>query len=336
MTILITGGLGFIGSHTIVELINNNNDILIIDNLSNSKIEVLDKIKIITKTENINFIKMDILDKNKLEKVFNDYKIDTIIHFAAVKSVSESIKLPDKYYKINIEGTLNLLAMMTKFNCKNFIFSSSATVYGEQNYPVNENSQTGVNITNPYGKTKYFVEEIIKDYSKAYPSLNFVILRYFNPVGAHESGLIGEDPNDIPNNLLPYILKVAVNKLDKLTIFGNDYNTCDGTCIRDFIHVVDLAKAHLSALIALIENKISGLKIYNVGTGKGVTVGEFIKTFEKINNIKINWVYGPRREGDIETVYSKVDKIYNELGWECKKKLNDICKDSYNFIKMNN
>lgn len=336
MTILITGGLGFIGSHTIVELIKNKfNDILIIDNLSNSKIDVLDKIKMITTIENINFIKLDILNKKELEKVFTENKIDTIIHFAAVKSVNESIKLPDKYYKINIEGTLNLLEMMKKFNCKNFIFSSSATVYGEQSYPVDENSKTGINITNPYGKTKYFVEEIIKDYSKAYPNLNFIILRYFNPVGAHESGLIGEDPNDIPNNLLPFILKVAVNKLDKLTIFGNDYNTYDGTCIRDFIHVVDLAEAHLFAYNALIDNKISGLRIYNVGTGKGISVGEFIKTFEEVNMIKINWEFGQRREGDLEIVFSKVDKIYNELGWKCKKTLTDICKDSYKFINLN-
>ena len=334
MSILVTGGLGFIGSHTVVELIKKNyEDIIILDNLINSKINVLEKINHITNSNKIKFIELDILDKINLEKVFQNNKIDTIIHFAALKSVSESIKLPDKYYKNNIEGTLNLLELMKKYNCKNFIFSSSATVYGEQVYPVDEKSMTGNGITNPYGKTKYFAEEIIKDYSKAYPFMNFVILRYFNPVGAHESGLLGEDPNDIPNNLSPFILKVATGELDKLTIFGSDYNTKDGTCIRDFIHVVDLAEAHIYSVNALVSNKINGLKIYNVGTGNGTTVLEFIQTFEKVNNTKINYVFGPRREGDLESVYSKADKIFEELGWKSKKNIIDVCIDSYNFIK---
>ncbi len=334
MTILVTGGLGFIGSHTIVELIKQNyKDIIIVDNLINSKISVLEKINQLTNSNKIKFIELDILDKINLEKVFEKNNIDTIIHFAALKSVSESIKLPDKYYKNNIEGTLNLLNLMKKYNCKNFIFSSSATVYGEQIYPVDEKSITGVGITNPYGKTKYFVEEIIKDYSKAYPELNFVVLRYFNPVGAHESGLLGEDPNDIPNNLSPFILKVAIGELEKLTIFGSDYNTSDGTCIRDFIHVIDLAEAHIYSVNALVEKKIDGLKIYNVGTGKGTSVLEFIRTFEKVNNTKINYVFGPRREGDLESVYSKADKIYEELRWKSKKDIKDVCIDSYKFIK---
>jgi UDP-glucose 4-epimerase len=336
MSLLITGGLGFIGSHTIVELIKHNyKNIIIVDNLSNSKSTIVNKISKITNYDNITFFKVDILDKISLEKIFQFNEIETIIHFAALKSVNESVRTPDKYYENNVVGTLNLLDLMNKYNCKNFIFSSSATVYGNQKYPVSEDNMTGSGITNPYGKTKYFIEEIIKDYHTAYPHLNFVILRYFNPVGAHESGLLGEDPNDIPNNLSPYILKVAVGKLKKLTIFGNDYNTRDGTCIRDFIHVVDLAEAHIYSLNALIDERISGLKIYNVGTGNGISVLEFINTFEKVNNIKINYVFGQKRVGDLETVYSKVDKIYEEIGWKCKKSLYDICIDSYKFIKNN-
>jgi UDP-glucose 4-epimerase len=337
MSILVTGGLGFIGSHTIVELTKNNyENIIIIDNLINSKVEVFNKIKKITNNENIIFFQIDILDKTKLEEIFAQNNIESIIHFAALKSVNESIKMPILYYKNNVEGTLNLLEMMIKYKTKNFIFSSSCTVYGTQKYPVDETCLTGIGITNPYGKTKYFIEEIIKDYSITYPQLNFVILRYFNPVGAHDSGLIGENPNNLPNNLCPYILKVSIGELDKLTIYGHDYNTKDGTCIRDYIHVVDLAEAHYVTLNSMLSNKIFGLKIYNIGTGCGTSVLEFVKTFEKVNNVKINFEYGPKRNGDLESVYSKSNIMKKELEWECKKSLEDMCRDSYNFIKKNN
>ncbi len=344
MSILITGGLGFIGSHTVVELLNSNyKNIIIIDNLSNSKYDIYNNILKICENipdKNVEFINLDILDKKNLKELFslNYYKnkINTVIHFAALKSVKESINLPLKYYKINVEGTINLLEIMEMYECNNFIFSSSATVYGNQEYPVYENNITGIGITNPYGRTKYMVEEILKDYSKSNSKLNITILRYFNPVGAHSSGLIGEDPNDIPNNLNPYLLKVISGKLNKLTIYGNDYNTRDGTCLRDYIHVVDLAKAHVKTLEAILNNINKGLCIYNVGSGNNISVLEYINTFEKVNNIKINYDFGSRRNGDLPVVYANVDKIFNELNWKVEKSLEDICKDSYNYIKNKN
>jgi UDP-glucose 4-epimerase len=271
-----------------------------------------------------------------LQNIFAYYKeinnpINTIIHFAALKSVSESIQKPELYYKTNITGTLNLLDMMKKYNCNNLIFSSSATVYGNQNYPVSEESNTGKGITNPYGRTKYIIEEVLKDYSIANKEFNIIILRYFNPVGAHPSGLIGEDPNGIPNNLCPYLLKVAEKKIEKLMIYGMDYDTEDGTCKRDFIHVVDLAKAHVAAVNNI--NKLPNINIYNVGTGTSVSVLEFVLEFQEVNKVNIKYDFGNRRDGDLPIVYAEVNKIKNELGWVAEKTLKDICKDSYNFVK---
>jgi len=341
MTLLLTGGTGFIGSHTLVELLfSGYKNIVIIDNLSNSKDSVLKNVYEITKEitdKKIDFYNVDILNYMDLKKIFAYYKelnkpINTIIHFAALKSVSESLKKPDLYYKTNIVGTINLLDMMKKYNCNNLIFSSSATVYGNQKYPVSENSITGNGITNPYGRTKYMIEEILRDYSLANPHFNIVLLRYFNPVGAHPSGLIGEDPNGIPNNLCPYIIKVAMGKIDKLMINGSDYDTDDGTCKRDFIHVVDLAKAHVAAVKKI--NELKNINIYNVGTGNGISVLEFVLEFQEVNKISINYDFGPRREGDLPVVYAEVNKIKEELGWKAEKSLKDICIDSYNFAKQ--
>lgn len=327
MSILLSGGLGYIGSHTCA-LLENYSKIIIVDNLANSKIDVLAKIKLLNTKSEIIFYKTDILNIDELDKVFAKEQIETIIHFAGLKSVFDSIKNPLTYYDTNIVGTLNILKMMDKYTmCNKLIFSSSATVYGAQKSPVTECAETGNNITNPYGKTKYFIEEILKDYSKANVLKNIIILRYFNPVGAHESGLIGEDPNDTPNNLSPYLLQVAFKKKDKLSVFGNDYNTPDGTCIRDFIHVVDLARAH----VLCVCNDPKGLVIYNVGTGKGTSVLEFIKCFEKYNNIKLNYEFVARRDGDLEMVYADVTKINRELNFYAEKTLKDICCNSYKF-----
>ena len=298
-----------------------------IDNLSNSKIDVKNKIETITQKTFELFV-FDICNMQLLEDIFIKYKIISIIHLAGLKSVNESIKLPLKYYNINITTTLNLLSLVDKYNINRFIFSSSATVYGiPTEIPLNEISQIGINITNPYGKTKYMLEEIIKDFS-INSTCKFIILRYFNPVGAHESGLIGEDPNDIPNNLMPYIIKVATKEYKTLNIFGNDYTTPDGTCIRDFIHVVDLAKAHVIANTFILDNN---LEIFNIGTGKGISVLELVNTFSKINNIYISYVFSDRRNGDIEKNYADVTKANNVLGWKAEKIIEDICKDAYNF-----
>jgi UDP-glucose 4-epimerase len=315
MFITVTGGLGFIGSHTCVELLNLNYSVVIIDNLVNSKIDViLNIIKIINK-DNIFFHDVDIRDKDKLEYILKKYNFSSIIHFAGLKAVKESIIKPLLYYENNVIGSLNLFTIAKKYNVNNIIFSSSATVYGENNYPVDEDAQIGKNITNPYGQTKYMVRENDK--------LSVTILRYFNPVGAHSSGLLGEDPNDIPNNLYPHILK------QKLTVFGSDYKTKDGTCIRDFIHVVDLAKGHIKSLKHIDK---PGCYIYNLGSGQGVSVLDIIETFEKVNKVKIDYKLGDRREGDIECVYAIVDKAKKELDWECQLTLEDICRDGYKYI----
>ncbi len=330
--ILVTGGLGFIGSHIVVELLNNNYNVIVIDNLSNSKITVKDKIKLITNKSFELFI-FDICDKLLLEDLFKKYKISIIIHLAGLKSVNESIKKPLLYYNKNIISTLNLLEMVEKYDVKKFIFSSSATVYGiPTEIPLFENSQVGLNITNPYGKTKYMIEEIIKDYNYSNNLCKFVILRYFNPVGAHSSGLIGEDPNDIPNNLMPYILKVATNKYDKLSIYGNDYNTRDGTCIRDFIHVVDLAKAHMASIKY---NSDSNYDVFNIGTGKGTTVLELVNTFIYVNNINVPYEFIARRSGDIESNYANVNKANNLLNWTADYSIDIMCRDAYNYAKNN-
>ena len=330
-TCLVTGGLGYIGSHICIELLQNNWNILILDNLSNCKIEMLDKITNVDKyNSNIVFHNVDLVDFYDFDKSVNDFvlqynSIDIVIHLAGLKAVSESIKLPVKYYENNLISTINLLQIMEKYSIKNMIFSSSSTVYGSALTPYFETTQTGIGITNPYGRSKFIQEEMLKDIQKAHSDWNISLLRYFNPIG-HLNSNFKEDPNGIPNNLFPYLVKVNSGELEELTIFGNDYATRDGTCSRDFIHVVDLANAHLVCGQAMLDGKISGLKIYNVGTGKDTTVLELIEAFEIQNKTKINYKFGSRRPGDLETSYSNVGLIFNELGWEAKYDILDCVK----------
>lgn len=332
MKVLVTGCAGYIGSHTCVELLNNNYEVIGLDNFSNSSKDVLDKIKKIT-NKTIKFYEGNMLDRNILDKIFTENKIDFVIDFAAYKAVGESVKKPVEYYTNNVSSVLVLLDMMKKYNCKNIIFSSSATVYGDPKViPITEECEVG-NTTNPYGTSKLMCEQILKDLYKSDNEWNVVILRYFNPIGAHESGLIGERPNGIPANLMPYITKVAKKELECLSVFGNDYNTKDGTGVRDYIHVVDLAKGHVKALEKI--SKDNGLFIYNLGTGIGYSVLDIINTFEKVNNIKINYKIAPRRAGDIAACYSSADKALKELGFKATKTLEDMCRDSWNFEKNN-
>lgn len=331
MKILVTGATGYIGSHTCVELLNNDYDVIGIDNFSNSSKDVLDKIYEITNKE-IKFYEGDLLDKGILKKIFKENEIDAVIHFAGLKAVAESVKEPLMYYRNNIGSTVNLLDVMKKYNCKKIVFSSSATVYGLQDTPRYVETMKKQTPSSPYGKTKDMIEEIISDMYTADNEWTVSILRYFNPIGAHESGLIGEDPNGIPNNLMPYILKVAVGILPQLTIFGNDYPTPDGTCIRDYIHVVDLAKGHIAALNKFSDG-LKGVYIYNLGSNKGRSVQEIVDAFEKVNNIKLNYVYGARREGDLAEYFADATKAEVELGFKCTKTLEDMVRDSYNFEK---
>ena len=332
MKILVTGVAGYIGSHTCVELLNNNYEVIGLDNFSNSKKEVLDKIKEITR-KCIKFYEGDMIDRNILEKIFSENEIDAVIDFAAYKAVGESVKKPIEYYTNNVSTVLVLLDVMKKYNCKNLVFSSSATVYGDPEIiPITEECKTG-GTTNPYGTSKLFVEQILKDLYKSDNEWNIVILRYFNPIGAHESGLIGEEPNGIPANLMPYISKVASGKLECLSIFGNDYDTKDGTGVRDYIHVVDLAIGHIKAIEKISKDK--GLFIYNLGTGIGYSVLDIINAFERANGIKINYKIAPRREGDIAICYSDPTKALNEIGFKTTKTLEDMCKDSWNYEKNN-
>ena len=330
MAILLPGGAGYIGSHTAVELLNEGKEIIIIDNFSNSKPEVLDKIRKIT-GKDFKFYEMDYSDKEKLEKVFEENKIDSVLNFAGYKAVGESVQKPLEYYTNNISGCLVLLETMRKYGVKKFIFSSSATVYGEpETIPITENSKTG-GTTNPYGTTKLFIEQILKDLYKSDNTWDICILRYFNPVGSHESGLIGEEPQGIPNNLMPYIVRVASGQLKELSVFGNDYPTPDGTGVRDYIHVVDLAKGHVKALEKL-DKEQKGLYIYNLGTGKGYSVLDMVKAFEQATGKKVPYKIAPRREGDIAMCYADPKKAKEELGWTAEKTLEDMCKDSWNYI----
>ena len=331
MSILVTGGTGYIGSHTVVELINKGYDVVIVDNLSNSKYEVTNRIKTIT-NKAVNFYQIDVCDKASLKEVFNRHSIDAVIHFAGLKAVGESTVMPMKYYENNIMSTLSLIEVMKEFNCKNLIFSSSATVYGPQDVmPIKEDAS--LSATNPYGRTKLFIEYILKDLYSADKNWNIALLRYFNPVGAHPSGLIGEDPNGIPNNLCPYITQVAVGKLPFLRVFGNDYDTIDGTGVRDYIHVSDLAIGHLCAIEKLKSNP--GLVIYNLGTGKGHSVLEMVKAFEKATGKEIKYKIVDRRAGDIGTCYADATKAYNEMNFKTLKTIDDMAKDAWNFQKMN-
>ena len=330
MKILVTGGAGYIGSHTCVELLNEGFEVVVIDNFSNSKSSSLDAIKKIT-GKDFKFYEIDYLDKDALNKVFEENKIDAVINFAGFKAVGESVQKPIEYYTNNISGALNLLDVMRKHNVKKFVFSSSATVYGNpEKIPLTEDCKIG-GTTNPYGTSKLFIEQILKDIYASDNSWDIIILRYFNPVGAHESGLIGENPKGIPNNLMPYIAKVATKELKELSVFGNDYNTPDGTGVRDYIHVVDLAKGHVLSLNKL-EKEGKGLFIYNLGTGTGYSVLDLVHAYEKANNVKVPYKIAPRRDGDIATCYSDPTKAKNELGFVATKTIEDMCHDSYKFV----
>lgn len=328
MKVLVTGGLGFIGSHTVVDLIENGYEVVIIDNLYNSKLEVLDRIEMITHVKP-KCVVADVQNEVELEKIFKNEKIDAIIHFAGYKAVGESVSKPLEYYDNNFNSTFALLKMMEKYGTKNFVFSSSATVYGVPKHVPMVETDYAKDATNPYGETKVVIERILKDFAFANPDLNIAILRYFNPIGAHESGLLGEDPNGIPNNLLPFIAKVATGKLKELAVYGNDYDTIDGTGVRDYVHVCDLAHGHVLALKKL-ESK-PGYVIYNLGTGKGTSVLEMIKAYEKATGAKIPYVIKERRPGDIATSYANCDKAKEELGFVCTHTVEDACRDGYHF-----
>ena len=331
MAILLPGGAGYIGSHTAVELLNAGKEIIILDNFANSKPSVLEAIKKITGKE-FKFYNINYLDSERLEEVFKENKIEAVLNFAGYKAVGESVQKPIEYYKNNISGALVLLEVMKKYNCKKFIFSSSATVYGEpEKIPLTEECKTG-GTTNPYGTTKLFIEQILKDIYNSDNTWDICILRYFNPVGAHESGLIGEEPQGIPNNLMPYIVRVANGQLEQLSVFGNDYPTLDGTGVRDYIHVVDLAKGHVLALNKL-DKEGAGLFIYNLGTGTGYSVLDMVKAFEKATKKKVPYKIAPRRAGDIAICYADPKKAKEELGWEATKTLEDMCMDSWNYIQ---
>lgn len=332
MKILLTGGAGYIGSHTAVELLEKGYEIVIVDNYSNSKPEALNRIKQIT-NKDFSFYDYDVCDKEKMREVFEKEDIETIIHFAGLKAVGESVSKPVEYYRNNLDSTLTLLELMKEYNVKNIIFSSSATVYGDPEVvPIKESAKVGA-CTNPYGWTKYFIEEILKSAAFADKELSCVLLRYFNPVGAHSSGLIGEDPNGIPNNLMPRICNVACGKMEKMTVFGNDYDTKDGTGVRDYIHVVDLAKGHVASVEYVKANK--GIEVFNLGTSVGYSVLEMIQAFEKASGVKIPYVIMPRRAGDIAKCYADATKAKEKLHWSAEKTLFDMCNDVWNWVKKN-
>ena len=328
MTILVTGGTGFIGSHTCVELLDAGYDVVVVDNLSNSKKEVIKKIEKIT-NKNIPFYENDVCNKEALRKIFKENKIDAIIHFAGYKAVGESVLNPIMYYRNNIDSTLSLIEVANEFNVKKLVFSSSATVYGKPKHlPIKEDFP--LSTTNPYGTTKLMIERILKDLYKSDDSWSIAILRYFNPIGAHKSGLIGENPNGIPNNLMPYIIKVATGELKCLGIFGNDYDTKDGTGVRDYIHVVDLAYGHVKAVEKII--KETGYDCYNLGTGNGYSVLDLVNTFMKVNNVDVKYEIKDRRPGDIDACYADPSYAYEKLGWKAEKDINEMCLDSYNYV----
>lgn len=331
MKLLLTGGAGYIGSHTCVELLSLDIEVVVLDNLSNSSAVALERVKTITNKE-LTFVKGDIRDKECLRSIFSEHKIDGVIHFAGLKAVGESNQLPLEYYDNNITGTIKLLQVMQEFDCTNIIFSSSATVYGNpKTLPITE--EFPLSVTNPYGRTKLMIEDILKDFYKANNNWNIVLLRYFNPVGAHRSGLIGEDPNGIPNNLLPYITQVAIGRLKKLQVFGSDYNTPDGTGVRDYIHVVDLAIGHVAALQKIEPG--SGLSIYNLGSGSGYSVLQMVEAFSSVAGVAIPYEIVGRREGDIDSCYADPTKANTELNWHTTFDLEDICKSAWNWQTKN-
>lgn len=329
MKILLTGGTGYIGSHTAVELLELGYEVEIMDNLFNSKITVLDDIEKIT-GKRPKFYKVDLLDKKGMDELFKNGEYDLVMHFAGLKAVGESVEKPLKYYENNVGGTVNLLKCMQKYGVKKIVFSSSATVYGEQGVSeMFEDMQTGVGITNPYGETKYVIEEMLKDLVVAEPSFEITVLRYFNPVGSHKSGLIGEDPNDIPNNLMPIIMKVSTGEIKELAVFGDDYETPDGTGMRDYIHVVDLAKGHAKA----IEHMKPGVSIYNLGTGRATSVLEMVAAFERASGKKMPYKIAPRRAGDLAHIYANPEKAWKELGWKTGLTIEDAMNDTINYLK---
>ena len=330
--ILVTGGAGFIGSHTLIELHKAGYEFVVVDNLVNSNPEALRRVGELIGVE-VPFVKADIRDREALNKVFEQYKFDSCIHFAGLKAVGESVAKPLEYYENNMSGTFTLIDVMRKHGCKNIIFSSSATVYGDPAIiPITEECPKG-HCTNPYGQTKSMLEQVLMDVQKADPEWNVVLLRYFNPIGAHQSGRIGENPNGIPNNLMPYITQTAIGRRKELGVFGNDYDTHDGTGVRDYIHVVDLATAHVAALQAIEKN--AGLAIYNIGTGHGYSVLDVVNAFEKANGVKVPYSIKPRRPGDIATCYCDPSKAERELGWKAKYGIEDMCRDSWNWQSQN-
>lgn len=332
MSILVTGGAGYIGSHTCIELLEAGHEVVVVDNLCNSSEESLKRVEKIT-GKKVKFYQEDLLNKEGIEKIFKQEKIDSVIHFAGLKAVGESVSKPLEYYHNNITGTLILCEVMREHNVKNIVFSSSATVYGSpKTVPIKEDFP--LSVTNPYGRTKLMLEEILQDFVVADPEWNVILLRYFNPIGAHESGLIGENPKGIPNNLVPYITQVAVNKLECVGVFGDDYDTPDGTGVRDYIHVVDLAVGHVKAIEKLKKTK-GGVVIYNLGTGNGYSVLDIIKSFEKASGKKIKYEIKPRRPGDIATCYADVTKAKDELGWEAKYDIARMCEDSWRWQSNN-
>lgn len=331
MNVLVTGGAGYIGSHTVLELLNNDHEVIVIDNLSNSSEEALKRVQKIT-GRSFTFYREDLLNKAALEEIFSKHEIDSVIHFAGYKAVGESVSKPLKYYDNNIISTLNLCELMDFHGVTDLVFSSSATVYGDpETVPITEDFP--LSATNPYGRTKLFIEYILKDLHHSNPNWNIALLRYFNPVGAHESGLIGEDPNDIPNNLMPYVSQVAVGKLERLSVFGDDYPTTDGTGVRDYIHVVDLATGHLKALEKLKSEP--GLVVYNLGTGHGSSVLEMVRAFEQASGRKVPYSITPRRPGDIAACYADPSKAEKELGWKAERGIEEMCRDAWKWQSHN-
>ncbi len=332
MKILVTGGMGYIGSHTCVELLNLGMEVIIVDNLENSNPEVLNRVETITGKRPL-FYEADVCDEIALSKVFDEHTIDCVIHFAGMKAVGESVAIPERYYTNNLGSTLTLCRVMAAHNVKRIIFSSSATVYsGDNEMPLRETSKTGT-CTNPYGWTKYMGEQILRDIAFADKEWSVVLLRYFNPIGAHSSGLIGEDPKGIPNNLMPYISQVAVGRRDHLSVFGNDYDTPDGTGVRDYIHVVDLAKGHVAAISYAMDN--TGSEVFNLGTGTGYSVLDMVNAFAGVNNVAVPYEIVARRPGDLATCYADPAKSFEKLGWKAEKNLEDMCRDTWNWQKGN-
>lgn len=331
MSILVTGGAGYIGSHTVVELMQAGYDPVIVDDLSNAHTDVPSRIgKICGKVPT--FYQIDCADKKELKTVFQEHYIDAVIHFAGFKAVGESVREPLKYYRNNLDSTLTLLEVMEETGCKKLVFSSSATVYGPNNPHPYKEEMPAIQSSSPYGWTKVMIERILTDYCTAHPDFCAVLLRYFNPIGAHDSGLLGDDPNGIPNNLMPYIGRVAAGQLEKLTIFGGDYDTPDGTCQRDYLHVVDLAVGHLKALEYAAEHE--GVEAINLGTGNGISVLELVNAFQKVNNIELPYIIGPRRDGDLPAFWADATKAKNLLGWEATHTVEDMCASSWNFAKQ--